>query len=123
MANLLLGEYSKNNYLVANSMFGKDTCTDIGPSWMHHFAWRFHPRSVSAQPNWFVYLSLISVSFYHYVKDIYTISSSWVISLGLTYALIQSSTEIPSVWCMFSVMGTLFIVLKDVFDYVKEKYY
>lgn len=101
----LLFQNNDNLILVSHdSNLSNVTCTSIGET--DHLVWRFKMSNVDMQPNNFTYLILCIFSFLLYERELSYIGYGWTLSfIFTTLALKPTNLEIPSTWCLMSVIA------------------
>lgn len=107
---IILRKIYNIKYMIKDSNFGPDTCTDVGPT--HHLTWRFSPSNIDLQLNNLTYLILCGVNFLFYKNELKNIRNGWLFALILTkIILFPTNAEMPSSWCLMSVFANLLILM------------
>jgi hypothetical protein len=97
-------------YSIENSIFGTSTCTNAGSK--GHLVWKIKPNSVDYFPNYLMYLTMCSLSFFLYSdKDVRIIGWGWLLALLVTKIILNPTTlEVASTWCLLSIVGNFVII-------------
>ena len=112
MINLFLGFWwpaSEMQHLttVGQTNYGNITCTYKGE--FGHLLWKFQINTISYQPTHFVYYSIILLTIFMYYDNVlkWTIGLGWISSFLLTVLIHGINNELPSFWCLLSVVADI----------------
>lgn len=106
----IAGLYHKQKYIIENSNFSSNTCTDVGLS--NHLSWRFSVGNIDYAFNNMTYLILCIFPFLFYKEELKNIWKGWVATLLLTKLILNPyDTEVPSTWCLVSIFANIIVML------------
>jgi hypothetical protein len=102
--------------------FTNMTCTVIGPN--HKLVWLFKVIDINYTVNFQTYMWLSLVPFLFYNRDLWSIPISWFVTLLISaFAFPTTSVELPSFWCLLSIISVVVIIVCVVIEkwYMKRK--
>lgn len=107
--------YHTQKYLIEGSNFAGATCTHVGPT--HHLSWRFAVENIDLALNNMTYVILCTFSFLFYREELKNIWKGWVVTLLITKLVLNPhNAEVPSTWCLISVIANIIIILGAKYD-------